>query len=129
MKFTTIHFGLGSNKTGQEPECFFVILLDILIVTIYLILGQDGIVENDYVYIHDQEPVWLDLHEPLFDDVKRRNDDINWPNNPIPGHIIVSERGEFVEELCKKYGWTVHTTTSFMAGLVWIGFVDTTKLF
>ena len=70
-------------------------------------LGQDDIVENDYVYMHDQEPIWLDLHEPLFNDVKRRNNNINWPNPPS-GHIIVSERGEYVDKLCEKYGWTAH---------------------
>jgi hypothetical protein len=70
-------------------------------------LGRDDIIENDYVYLHDQEPVHLDLHEPLFDDVKRRNSDLLYPNT-APGHIIVSERGEFVEALCKKYGWTSH---------------------
>jgi hypothetical protein len=68
-------------------------------------LGQDDIVENDYVYLHDQEPVWLDLHEPLFNDVKRRNDDIFCKP---PGHIVVSERGEYVDKLCEKYGWTAH---------------------
>jgi hypothetical protein len=68
-------------------------------------LGHEDIVENDYVYLHDQEPVWLDLHEPLFNDVKRRNDDIFCKP---PGHIIVSERGEYVDKLCEKYGWTAH---------------------
>ena len=70
-------------------------------------LGQDDIVENDYVYLHDQEPVHLDLHQPLFKDVIKRNQDINWPNPPA-GHIIVSERGEYVEELCRTYGWQSH---------------------
>jgi len=68
-------------------------------------LGQDNIIENDYVYLHDQEPVHLDLHEPLFKDVIRRNDDIFCKPT---GHIIVSERGEFVDKLCEKYGWTPH---------------------
>jgi hypothetical protein len=57
------------------------------------------------VYLHDQEPVHLDLHEPLFKDVIRRNDDIFCKPT---GHIIVSERGEFVDKLCEKYGWTPH---------------------
>jgi hypothetical protein len=70
-------------------------------------LGRDDIVENDYVYLHDQEPVHLDLHQTLFEEVIQRNKDINWPNNP-PGHIIVSERGEFVEELSRQYGWCTH---------------------
>ena len=68
-------------------------------------LGQDDIVETDYVYLHDQEPVHLDLHQPLFKDVVRRNRDISC--GP-PGHIIVSERGEYVEELCRTYGWRSH---------------------
>ena len=68
-------------------------------------LGDDSIVENDYVFLHDQEPVHLDLHQSLFADVIRRNDDIS--NHP-QGHIIVSEQGEFVEQLCATYGWTSH---------------------
>ena len=68
-------------------------------------LGSDDIIETDYVYLHDQEPVHLDLHQPLFKDVIRRNDDI-WAKPQ--GHIIVSERGEFVEKLKEIYGWKVH---------------------
>ena len=70
-------------------------------------IGSDDIVENDYVYMHDQEPVHLDLHESLFDDIVRRNADINWPNPP-QGHVIVSERGEYVDALEQKYGWKTH---------------------
>jgi len=86
-------------------------------------LGSDSIVENDYVFMHDQEPVHLDIFEPLFDAVKVRNEDIGYRNvsdtgnnsvnwvydfpNPA-GHIIVSERGDYLEELCRKYGWTPH---------------------
>jgi len=86
-------------------------------------LGNDNIVENDYVFCHDQEPVHLDTFEPLFDAVKVRNKDIGYRKvsntgnisidyvysfpNPA-GHIIVSEQGEYVEELCRRYGWTVH---------------------
>jgi hypothetical protein len=68
-------------------------------------LGQDNVVETDYVYLHDQEPIWMDLHEPLFKDVIRRNTDIL--ANPT-GHIVVSERGEYVEALSKQYGWRTH---------------------
>jgi hypothetical protein len=68
-------------------------------------LGSDDVIENDYVYLHDQEPVWLDLHKPLFNDVVRRNDDIFCKPR---GHVIVSERGEYVEQLCKIYGWSAH---------------------
>ena len=80
-------------------------------------LGTDGILENNYVFMHDQEPIHLDIFEPLFDEVKVRNGDIGgrwegadwvWDFPNPPGHVIVSERGEYVEELCKKYEWTPH---------------------
>jgi len=63
--------------------------------------------------MHDQEPVHLDMFEPLFDEVNDRNLDL-WrhkgePVLPSPiGHVVVSERGEYVEQLCQQYGWTPH---------------------
>jgi len=99
-------------------------------------LGRNDIVETDYVFFHDQEPVWLDLHKPLFKEVCMRNTDFWSPGPPeyyldkvyLPeelnhwirdeqgkylkpnplGHVIVSERGQCVEELCKIYQWTSH---------------------
>jgi len=68
-------------------------------------LGQDDVIENDYVFFHDQEPVDLDLYKSLFSDVIRRNDDIS---NKPPGHVIVSERGLNVQTLKEKYGWQSH---------------------
>lgn len=68
-------------------------------------LGQDDVIETDYVFFHDQEPVWMDLHRPLFDDVVRRNDDIYAKPQ---GHVVVSERGEYVDQLCAEYGWQPH---------------------
>jgi hypothetical protein len=68
-------------------------------------LGQDDIIENDYVFFHDQEPVDVDLYKSLFSDVIRRNDDIS---NKPPGHVIVSERGHNVQTLKEKYGWQSH---------------------
>ena len=68
-------------------------------------LGRDDIIETDYVYLHDQEPVHLDLHKPLFAEVVCRNADL-WMEPQ--GHIVVSERGEFVEELSRQYGWCTH---------------------
>lgn len=68
-------------------------------------LGSDTVIENDYIFCHDQEPVHLDQFEPLFKAVIRRNNDIK----PTPqGHIIVSERGEYVDALCEQYGWQQH---------------------
>ena len=43
-------------------------------------LGRDDIVETDYVFMHDQEPVDADLYDPLFEEVKQRNVDIQWLN-------------------------------------------------
>jgi hypothetical protein len=68
-------------------------------------LGQDTVIETDYVFFHDQEPVDPDLYHLLFSDVLRRNDDIR--SRP-QGHVIVSERGENVDKLTKKYGWKSH---------------------
>ena len=68
-------------------------------------LGTDVIEENDYVFMHDQEPIHLDTFESLFNDVIRRNDDIAAEPN---GHVVVSERGQYVEQLCQQYGWTPH---------------------
>jgi hypothetical protein len=72
-------------------------------------LGRDGVIETDYVFFHDQEPVDIDLYSKLFDEVLRRNTDVWWPNKPTPfGHIVVSERGSHVERLCDQYEWTSH---------------------
>jgi len=76
--------------------------------------GRDDVVENDYVYLHDQEPVHLDLHRPLFDEVAQRNGDIGFNTETRlhdfrpTGHVIVSERGEYVDRLCETYGWRSH---------------------
>ena len=72
-------------------------------------LGRDDVIETDYVFFHDQEPVDIDLYSQLFDEVLRRNTDVRWPNNPTPfGHVVVSERGLHVEKLCAQYEWTSH---------------------
>ena len=76
-------------------------------------LGSNDIVETDYVWMHDQEPCWVDEYTPLFNDVGRRNIDL-WDINQVAqkpdifGHVIVSEQGEYVEQLCARYGWKSH---------------------
>ena len=100
-------------------------------------LGSDDIVETDYVYLHDQEPVHLDLHKSLFKEVVVRNSDIGsrldgdkWIRDFKPtGHIVVSERGEYVEELCRTYGWVSHYYFSHgWACLDWFRGYDRTYL-
>ena len=70
--------------------------------------GVEGMIETDYVFFHDQEPVHLDLHKSLFEDVVRRNHDI--VSQPPNGQkqVVVSEHGEYVEQLEKTYGWKSH---------------------
>lgn len=72
-------------------------------------LGHDDIVEKDYVFMHDQEPVDIDLYSRLFDHVISCNRDLWWyKKNECIGHVVVSERGEHVRQLANKYGWTTH---------------------
>jgi hypothetical protein len=65
--------------------------------------GSEEIAENDYVFLHDQEPIHLDLHASLFKEVQLRNQDIT-----SKGHVIVSEHGEYVQKLTDIYGWEPH---------------------
>jgi hypothetical protein len=81
-------------------------------------LGHDDIIEIDYVFFHDQEPVWMDLHQPLFDQVIYASGGLGGHFLPsgkweqlypdAKGHVIVSERGEFVDAMCAQYGWQSH---------------------
>ena len=83
-------------------------------------MGSDSIKETDYVYFHDQEPIHLDAFEPLFDQVCRRSVDLwcdpQWPQyqstQPVKprqyGHVVVSEQGEYADQLCAQYGWQAH---------------------
>lgn len=64
--------------------------------------GSDFIHESDYVFFHDQEPIQIHAHQALFQDVVRRNADIK-PR--AQGYVIVSERGDHLQELCDIYGW------------------------
>ena len=65
--------------------------------------GNNNTVEKQYIFLHDQEPVHLDLFAPLFNEVGWRNKDLTGP-----GHVIVSEQGEYVDQLCARYGWQSH---------------------
>ncbi len=67
----------------------------------------DDVTELNYIWFHDQEPIHLDIHRQLFDDVKRRNLDLNHGQGPSTPAIVTSEKNsEFVDEICKDYGWT-----------------------
>lgn len=67
--------------------------------------GRDDI-EYNYIFFHDQEPIHLDLHAPLFDDVINRNTDMRWPDPPLHRAIVTSEwSSEFAERVCTQYDW------------------------
>jgi len=83
-------------------------------------LGSGNPYENDYVFFHDQEPVDLDLYRELFDKAVAKGAggigfelvDGQWVELfECPkqlGHIVVSEHGEKVEQVCEQYGWKSH---------------------
>jgi hypothetical protein len=62
--------------------------------------------ESNYVFLHDQEPIHLDVHTNLFEDVIRRNSDLNHGSGPTHSAIITSEwNSELVNYVCQLYGW------------------------
>jgi hypothetical protein len=78
--------------------------------------GYDNFSERGYIYLHDQEPVDLDLYKDLLDEAIQRNGDLIFqdlnidirPLEKFPKHngsVIVSEKGENVKALCDHYGW------------------------
>lgn len=67
--------------------------------------GAD-ITELQYIFFHDQEPIHLDIHRDLFDDVISRNLDLDHCNGPKKSAIVTSEYdSEFVKGACDAYGW------------------------
>jgi hypothetical protein len=80
--------------------------------------GSDSIREKDFLFLHDQEPIHLDIHKSLFDKVVYANQDLvtgtmQHPQlatkspNPV-GSVITSELGENLEALCNMYQWKSH---------------------
>ena len=82
--------------------------------------GHNDPCENAYVFFHDQEPVDQLLYQDLFDKVAeigpkglgfaevdgRYKKKFEPPANP--GHVVVSEQGDYVDQVCARYGWTPH---------------------
>ena len=67
--------------------------------------GRDT-TELHYIFFHDQEPIHLDIHQALFNDVCRRNLDLNHEQGPVHSVLITSEAcSEFVDKVCDIYGW------------------------
>jgi hypothetical protein len=63
--------------------------------------------ELNYVFMHDQEPVHLDIHAPLFQDVVNRNQDLDHGYGAHHRAVVISERdSDLVLQLCSQYNWT-----------------------
>lgn len=66
----------------------------------------DDVVEHNYIFMHDQEPIDLALHQNLFDNVVRRNTDLNNGKGPTKSAIIVSEiESDNLDEVRDTYHW------------------------
>lgn len=78
--------------------------------------GFNDIVENDFVFCHDQEPIHLNEFAALFQKVYEQTYELaigdspeqGFNNRKTRGHVIVSERGEFVDHFVKEWGWQTH---------------------
>jgi hypothetical protein len=65
--------------------------------------------ELNYLFMHDQEPIHLDVHQALFDDVVRRNRDLNHGNGARHQAVVVSElNSDAVAQLCSRYNWQAY---------------------
>jgi len=67
--------------------------------------GED-VIELHYIFFHDQEPIHLDIHQKLFDDVVERNLDLSHRRGAKWSGLVTSEyNSEAVESVCDIYGW------------------------
>jgi len=77
-------------------------------------LGNNYTTEKGYLFFHDQEPIHLNIHEPLFSEVIRRNADIDRFRvqscktmiDLDVGAIVVSEKNsDNLDKLLSRYNW------------------------
>lgn len=62
--------------------------------------------ELNYILFHDQEPIILDLHAPLFDAVQQRAGDLNNHIGPRHRALVHSEyQSQPVSDECRRRGW------------------------
>ena len=79
-------------------------------------LGRNYDIENNWFMMHDQEPIQLDIHIELFNEVMILVQDIRemhlFFTDAIPdniGNIVTSEKNSvFLEEMVAQYGWNSH---------------------
>ena len=63
----------------------------------------------NYIFFHDQEPIHLDIHTPLFNSVVTRNRDLFAYSDSGSLHraLVTSEcDSDAVEQVCSQYKWT-----------------------
>ena len=65
--------------------------------------GQDQ--DLHYIWFHDQEPIHLDVHSPLFREVFYRNHCLSEEGPSISGFVTSEWNSEFVEQACKLFEW------------------------
>ena len=79
--------------------------------------GSDEVIESNYIFFFDQEPIHLDLHIPTFDRVQTVcSHDIHstvtktWFKGPrLAGELVTSEKNsDNVDFICDKYNWKQH---------------------
>ena len=76
--------------------------------------GHD-VFEKNFVFCHDQEPVYSDTHAVLFAEVQRRNLDLNHGQGPQHG----GQCGMFVPDDANAlvaHGWSPEVSRSFSPG-------------
>lgn len=74
-----------------------------------LLNTRDSASDRNFIYCHDQEPVYPAVHHALFQDVARRNRDLNHGRGPTHGAIITSEHNsDSVTQVCSEYNWRAY---------------------
>ena len=77
----------------------------------HLVNHGEGREQLNYIMFHDQEPIHLDIHIPLFDSVRKRSMDLNYARGTdelsLHRGIITSEHNsEAVEQVCSQFSMT-----------------------
>jgi hypothetical protein len=96
----------------------------------------DSECELNYIFLHDQEPIHLDIHKPLFDKVVQRNLDLNYGKDSYLKQsikqqaLVCSEfNSEAVKEVEDRYQWKAyHYFFHGWAALDWYRGYDRTFL-
>ena len=76
--------------------------------------GRDDVVEHNYIFCFDQEPIHLSIHDKTFSTAYYLNADITGPNDHTgqgirladAGYLLTSEKNSYnVDIICQHYRW------------------------